>query len=202
MPGGDRDTDAEELTLTAGDTGQRALSLGQQDGGSQLPHLRREESGGSGGDAAQEDEEMTSTSHDLSSSANRSPCSALGSTSSSAKRYLSQIIHVKCPLCDIQWSLMVKERTAGSVSVNSCPTYCLTPALVTGIHYKTRRAEKACCALGTSFKTNLLIMSHKNIIYEWNITIVHLNYTFLKLLFIQLLSCMLHIGPLDSQDES
>lgn len=84
MPGGDRD--AEDPALMAGDAGRGALSLGRRDGGSQPPHLRREESGGSGGDAAQEDEEMTSTSHHL-SSANRSPCSALGSTSSSAKRY-------------------------------------------------------------------------------------------------------------------
>lgn len=102
MPGGGCDADAVESTLTAGDAGQGVLSLGRQDGGSQLLHLRREESRASGGDAGQEDEEMTSTSHDLSSSANRSPCSAMGSTSSSAKRYLSQVIDVKGPLCDIQ----------------------------------------------------------------------------------------------------
>lgn len=88
MPGGNSGTDREESALTpptGGDAGQGALLLGRQDGGSQSACLRREDSGASGGDAAQEDEEMTSTSHDLSSSSNRSPCSALGSTSSSAK---------------------------------------------------------------------------------------------------------------------
>lgn len=92
MPGGHHD---EESALAAGDAGQGELSLGRQDGSPRSPHLRREESGASGGDAAQEDEEMTSTSHDLPSSANRSPCSALGSTSSSAKRCSLQIIDVK-----------------------------------------------------------------------------------------------------------
>lgn len=104
MPGGNSGADREESALTpptGGDAGQGALSLGRQDGGSQSACLRREDSGASGGDAAQEDEEMTSTSHDLSSSANRSPCSAMGSTSSSAKRYSSQIIYVKGPLYNI-----------------------------------------------------------------------------------------------------
>lgn len=99
MPGGNSGADREESSLTpptGGDAGQGVLSLGRQDGGSQSACLRREDSGASGGD-----EEMTSTSHDLSSSANRSPCSAMGSTSSSAKRYSSQIIYVKGPLCHI-----------------------------------------------------------------------------------------------------
>ncbi|XP_059185156.1 LOW QUALITY PROTEIN: period circadian protein homolog 3 [Centropristis striata] len=44
-----------------------------------------EESGGSAGEVGQEDEEMTSGSHDLSHSANRSPGSVTGSTSASTK---------------------------------------------------------------------------------------------------------------------
>lgn len=102
MPGGDSGANGKESALTPAtgvDAGQGALSsLERQDGGSQSAHLRREESGASGGDAAQEDEEMTSMSHDLSSSANRSPGSAIGSTSSSAKRYSSQVIYAKGPL--------------------------------------------------------------------------------------------------------
>lgn len=93
MPGGDirADVEVSALTPTAkGSAGEGVVLLGRHDGGSQPPHLRREESGASGGDAAQEDEEMASSSHDLSSSANRSPGSTMGSTSSSAKRYLSQ----------------------------------------------------------------------------------------------------------------
>lgn len=90
MPGGDNSPHGEEpaLPLAAGEDGrEEKVSSGQQDRGAQSECLRCEESGASGGEVGQEDEEMTSGSHDLSSSANHSPGSAIGSTTSSAKRY-------------------------------------------------------------------------------------------------------------------
>lgn len=89
MPGGDSGPDAEEPALTSatGDDG-REERVSQRDRGALSERLRGEESGASGGEAGHEDEEMISGSHDLSSSTNHSPGSTMGSTSSSAKRYL------------------------------------------------------------------------------------------------------------------
>lgn len=97
MPGGDSSPDGEEpvLSSAAGEgIGEERVTSGQQDGGVQSEALRGEESGASGGEVGQEDEEMTSGSHDLSSSANHSPGSATGSTSVSTKRYLPDCL---CP---------------------------------------------------------------------------------------------------------
>ncbi|XP_053171143.1 period circadian protein homolog 3 isoform X1 [Scomber japonicus] len=87
MPGGDSGPDGEEpaLLLATQGHGQERVPSGQLEGGAQSEHLRGEESGGSGGEVGQEDEEMTSGSHDLSSSANHSPGSTIGSTSVSTK---------------------------------------------------------------------------------------------------------------------
>lgn len=82
MPGGDSGPEGEEdpvLSSTTGDVREGNMSSDQRDRGV-------EESRSSGGEVGQEDEDMTSGSHDLSSSAHHSPSSALGSTSSSAKR--------------------------------------------------------------------------------------------------------------------
>ncbi|XP_008304447.1 period circadian protein homolog 3 isoform X2 [Stegastes partitus] len=86
MPGGDSGPDGVEPTsppATAGGGGEARVPSRQQDGRSE--RLGGEESGASGGEVGQEDEEMTSGSHDLSSSANHSPGSATGSTSASTK---------------------------------------------------------------------------------------------------------------------
>lgn len=91
MPGGDSGPDGEEPALPSagGEDGrEERASPGQQDGGVQSERLRREESGASGGEVGQDDEEMTSGSHDLSSSTNLSPGSTTESTSASTKRYL------------------------------------------------------------------------------------------------------------------
>nr|XP_043879530.1 period circadian protein homolog 3 isoform X2 [Solea senegalensis] len=88
MPVGDSGPDGEEPSLPSGDGGaeERMTSRQQQQGGgAQSQGLRTEEGGASGGEVGQEDEEMTSGSHDLSSSANHSPGSATGSTSVSTK---------------------------------------------------------------------------------------------------------------------
>ncbi|XP_029946616.1 period circadian protein homolog 3 isoform X1 [Salarias fasciatus] len=88
MPGGDVGPDGEEpalLSATAGVGEEDRVSSGQQGGQGQSQHLRGEESGASSGEVGQDDEEMTSGSHDLSSSTNHSPGSALGSTSTSTK---------------------------------------------------------------------------------------------------------------------
>lgn len=82
MPGG---PDGEDPALLSA-TGEDGVGERQQDRGAQSECLRGEESGVSAGEVGQEDEEMTSASHDLSSSANHSPGSALGSTSASTKR--------------------------------------------------------------------------------------------------------------------
>lgn len=90
MPGGDSGPDGEEPALqsaTRESGGDCRVTSRRQDGGAQSEHIRGEESGGSGGEVGREDEEMTSSSHDLSSSANHSPGSATGSTSPSTKRY-------------------------------------------------------------------------------------------------------------------
>lgn len=89
MPGGDSGPDGEEPALPSatgeGRVEERVVS-GQRDSGTQSVHLGGEECGGSVGEVGREDEEMTSSSHDLSSSANHSPGSAIGSTSPSTKR--------------------------------------------------------------------------------------------------------------------
>lgn len=74
------------LSSTTGDAREENMVSGQRDGGVEPEHLGVEEGRSSGGEAGPEDDEMTSGSHDLSSSTGRSPSSALGSTSSSAKR--------------------------------------------------------------------------------------------------------------------
>lgn len=88
MPGdsGPEGEDDPVLSSTTGETREGSMSSCRPGGGVQSEHLGVEESPSSGGEAGQDDEEMTSGSHDLSSSADRSPSSALGSTSSSAKR--------------------------------------------------------------------------------------------------------------------
>lgn len=91
MPGGDSGPDGEEpALLSAG--GEERVSSGQQDRGVQSESLGGEENGASGGEVGQEDEEMTSGSHDLSSSTNLSPGSATGFTSASTKRYLPDLV--------------------------------------------------------------------------------------------------------------
>lgn len=92
MPGLDSGTDGEEPALppaTGEGGGEERVSSGAQ-----LERLRGDKSGISGGEVAQEDEEMTIGSHDLSSSANHSPGSAIGSTSASTKRYVPDCL---CP---------------------------------------------------------------------------------------------------------
>ncbi|XP_029357831.1 period circadian protein homolog 3 isoform X2 [Echeneis naucrates] len=86
MPTGDSSPDGEEPALpsAARGEGEEGVTSGQQDETVQSEDLRREESGASA-EVPQEDEEMTSGSHDLSSSANHSPGSASGSTSVSTK---------------------------------------------------------------------------------------------------------------------
>ncbi|KAK2862320.1 hypothetical protein Q5P01_001853 [Channa striata] len=88
MPGDDSSPDGEERVLPSA-TRQSGVeekqSLEPQDSGAHPEHLRGEEGRGSGGATGREDEEMTSSSHDLSSSANHSPGSATGSTSPSTK---------------------------------------------------------------------------------------------------------------------
>ncbi|KAM3877902.1 period circadian protein homolog 3 [Diretmus argenteus] len=88
MPGGDRGPDGEEpalLSATGEDGVREKVSLRQQGGGEESGHFGGEESGASSGEAGQEDEEMTSESHDLSSSVHHSPGSTTGSTSTSTK---------------------------------------------------------------------------------------------------------------------
>ncbi|XP_068170437.1 period circadian protein homolog 3 [Antennarius striatus] len=88
MPGDNRGPDVEEPELLRSairEDGKNAMSSGQQDRGAQSEHLRGNESGASGLEVGQDDEEMTSGSHDLSSSANHSPGSAIGSTTTSTK---------------------------------------------------------------------------------------------------------------------
>ncbi|XP_061840865.1 period circadian protein homolog 3 isoform X1 [Nerophis lumbriciformis] len=82
MLGGDSGPDGEEPALT----GEEGL----QDRGAQSECVRGEDSGGSGGDVGQEDEEMTSGSHNLSSD-NHSPGSATGSTSTKSCRGLPNL---------------------------------------------------------------------------------------------------------------
>ncbi|XP_070702705.1 period circadian protein homolog 3 isoform X2 [Pempheris klunzingeri] len=88
MPGGDSGPVGEEpvvLSARREDGEEQRVSSGQQDGGVQSECLRGEANGASGGEVGQEDEEMTSGSHDLSSATNLSPGSATGSTSASSK---------------------------------------------------------------------------------------------------------------------
>lgn len=96
MPGGDSSPDGEEPALpsTTGEDGQKeeGVSTGQLDREARAERFRAEESRASGGEVGQEDEDMVSGSHDLSSSANHSPGSAIGSISSSAKRYLPAVL--------------------------------------------------------------------------------------------------------------
>lgn len=90
MPGGDSGLDGEKsafLSTTSEGLGEENEASVDQDGRAHPEHLRGEESGASGGELGQDDEEMTSGSHDLSSSANHSPGSAAGSTVASSKRY-------------------------------------------------------------------------------------------------------------------
>ncbi|KAM3622090.1 uncharacterized protein V6R79_020211 [Siganus canaliculatus] len=88
MPGGDSGLDGEEPaapSVSGDEGGEGRVSSGQHRGKARSEPLRGEESGASGGEVGQEDEEMISGSHDLSSSANHSPGSAIGSTSASTK---------------------------------------------------------------------------------------------------------------------
>uniref|UniRef100_A0A669CXJ0 Period circadian clock 3 n=1 Tax=Oreochromis niloticus TaxID=8128 RepID=A0A669CXJ0_ORENI len=84
MPGGDSGLHGEEPALPSatanGGEVERELS-GKRNGRETSERLGGEESGVLGGEVAQEDEEMASGSHDLSSSTNHSPGSASGSTS-------------------------------------------------------------------------------------------------------------------------
>lgn len=86
MPGADSGPDGEEPVFpsaTGGSGDEAKLLSGQQNGRVQSEPLGGEESGASGGEVGQEDEEMISGSHDLSSSANHSPGSVSASTKSS-----------------------------------------------------------------------------------------------------------------------
>lgn len=90
MPGGDSGPDGEEPAFpsaTAEGECEERESSGCRNGQAQSEHLRGEENEASGGEVGQEDEDMTSASNDLSSSANHSPGSATGSTLASTKRY-------------------------------------------------------------------------------------------------------------------
>ncbi|MEQ2185053.1 hypothetical protein GOODEAATRI_014304 [Goodea atripinnis] len=89
MSGGDSGQDGEEPALpsgTAENEGADGAASGHQDGHTQLRHLAAEGRGALTGEVGQEDEEMTSASNDLSSSANESPGSARGCPSPSTKR--------------------------------------------------------------------------------------------------------------------
>ncbi|XP_028262944.1 period circadian protein homolog 3 isoform X3 [Parambassis ranga] len=87
MPGCYSGPDGEEPALLSAteNGGKTRASPRQQESQLESDHLQADENGASGGEVGQEDEEMTSGSHDLSSSANHSPGSALGSTSASTK---------------------------------------------------------------------------------------------------------------------
>ncbi|KAK5611622.1 hypothetical protein CRENBAI_014074 [Crenichthys baileyi] len=88
MSGGDSGQDGEEPALpsgTAENEGADGAASGHQDGHLQLQHLAAEGRGALTGVVGQEDEEMTSASNDLSSSANESPGSARGCPSPSTK---------------------------------------------------------------------------------------------------------------------
>ncbi|MEQ2209812.1 hypothetical protein XENOCAPTIV_004403 [Xenoophorus captivus] len=88
MSGGDSGQDGEEPALpsgTAENEGADGAASGHQDGHTQLQHLAAEGRGALTGEVGQEDEEMTSASNDLSSSANESPGSARGCPSPSTK---------------------------------------------------------------------------------------------------------------------
>lgn len=82
-PGGEKDP---VLSSTTGDAREENMLSGKRVSGVEPEQLRVEEGRSSGEEAEQEDEEMTSGSHDLSSPGDHSSSSALGSTSSSAKR--------------------------------------------------------------------------------------------------------------------
>ncbi|KAF6735746.1 Period circadian-like protein 2 [Oryzias melastigma] len=88
MPGGDSGLDGEKSAFpstTSEGLGEKSEASVDQHGRRHPEHLGGEESGASGGELGQEDEEMTSGSQDLSSSANHSPGSAAGSTVASSK---------------------------------------------------------------------------------------------------------------------
>ncbi|MEQ2313701.1 hypothetical protein AMECASPLE_004736, partial [Ameca splendens] len=91
MSGGDSGQDGEEPALpsgTAENEGADGAASGHQDGHTQLQHLAAEGRGALTGEVGQEDEEMTSASNDLSSSANESPGSTRGCPSPSTKSEL------------------------------------------------------------------------------------------------------------------
>ncbi|XP_047203584.1 period circadian protein homolog 3 isoform X2 [Girardinichthys multiradiatus] len=91
MSGGDSGQNGEEPALpsgTAENEGADGAASGYQDGHMQLQHLAAEGQGALTGEVGQEDEEMTSASNDLSSSANESPGSARGCPSPSTKSEL------------------------------------------------------------------------------------------------------------------
>uniref|UniRef100_A0A3B3YW94 PAS domain-containing protein n=1 Tax=Poecilia mexicana TaxID=48701 RepID=A0A3B3YW94_9TELE len=88
MSGGDGGQGGEEPALPLGPAegeGAGGGPSGHQDGQLQLQDLTAEGQGALAGDVGQEDEEMTSTSNDLSSSTNESPRSARGCPSPSTK---------------------------------------------------------------------------------------------------------------------
>ncbi|XP_023180397.1 period circadian protein homolog 3 isoform X2 [Xiphophorus maculatus] len=88
MSGGDGSQGGEEPALPLGPTegeGADGGTSGCQDGELQLQDLTAEGQGALTGEVGQEDEEMTSTSNDLSSSTNESPGSAGGCPSPSTK---------------------------------------------------------------------------------------------------------------------
>ncbi|XP_072238571.1 period circadian protein homolog 3 isoform X1 [Leuresthes tenuis] len=88
MPGGGSGPNGADPALpspTAEGEGEEGVLSGHQDGHQQSECLGGEESGTSGAEVGQDYEEMTSGSHDLSSSANHSPGSIIGSTSTSTK---------------------------------------------------------------------------------------------------------------------
>ncbi|XP_017160431.1 period circadian protein homolog 3 isoform X2 [Poecilia reticulata] len=92
MSGGDGGQGGEEPALPLGPAegeGAGGGTSGRQDGQLHLQDLMAEGQGALAGDVGQEDEEMTSTSNDLSSSTNESPRSARGCPSLSTKSELA-----------------------------------------------------------------------------------------------------------------
>ncbi|XP_027135217.1 period circadian protein homolog 3 isoform X1 [Larimichthys crocea] len=94
MPGGDGEQPA--LSSATGDGEEERGSSGRQDGrAGQSERLTGEECGASGGEAGQEDEEMTSGSQDLSSSANQSSENTDGSRGQAHRELITTVAEMK-----------------------------------------------------------------------------------------------------------
>uniref|UniRef100_A0A673BQR9 PAS domain-containing protein n=1 Tax=Sphaeramia orbicularis TaxID=375764 RepID=A0A673BQR9_9TELE len=122
MAGGDSGLDGEEAALPAATADGGGL-VRPQDEGEQSERLRGEEGTASGGEVGQEDEEMTSGSHELSSSANHSPGSATGSTSASTKRYTHR--EVMITVAEMKKRLPSDKRSRSKASTVEALHYAL-----------------------------------------------------------------------------